>query len=152
MTTLAPPALSFFVRGVPVTKGSLVAVSRNRADGSSYATLFEQSGAKLTEWRALIATGAKRAMGREMPFSGPLYVQLRFFFPRPPSHSKAQRAIPWVYGNHRYDVDKLCRAALDAIGDAAIWKDDSQVAVLHSDKRYCDEDERPGVRIEVSSL
>jgi Holliday junction resolvase RusA-like endonuclease len=112
----------------------------------------EVTGARLDEWRALIATAAARAMKQEMPFTGPVQVQLTFYFPRPKSHTVAQREQPYVTTRERYDVDKLSRAVLDALTTSACYGDDSQVAHLEATKYYAMPNEKPGVAITVEAL
>lgn len=146
----APPAISVFVTGNPQTKGSLHFWHRWAANGRCMTGTSEQGGPRLAEWRALIATAGKRAMRQEPPLSGPLRVCLSFWFAQPKT-VKPDR-LPWVYGNKRHDLDKLARACLDAMTDAAVWHDDSQVSVLLCDKRFADAAQRPGVLITVEAL
>lgn len=149
----SPPAIRIFVRGQPLTKGSLHVWHSWRANGSCVTGVSEQSGPALKEWRALIATAAKNAMRHELPFAGPVQVALTFYFPRPKSHTAAQRLIPYAYGNRKWDLDKLERAIYDALTDAAVWQDDSQVARnAGSEKRYVEGDEVPGVSITIEAL
>jgi Holliday junction resolvase RusA-like endonuclease len=49
------------------------------------------------------------------------------------------------------DIDKLCRAVLDALTSVA-WVDDRQVARLVASKRWPDEGEAPGASIRVRRL
>jgi Holliday junction resolvase RusA-like endonuclease len=49
------------------------------------------------------------------------------------------------------DIDKLCRAVLDALTSVA-WVDDRQVARLVASKRWPDEGEAPGASIRVHRL
>jgi crossover junction endodeoxyribonuclease RusA len=76
------------------------------------------------------------------PFVGPVELRLGFDLPRPAGHFGTGRnagvlkpsapAHPAVMP----DLDKLVRCVCDAITDAALWKDDSQVVVLHAAKRF----------------
>ena len=114
--------------------------------------LSEMSGPKLREWRALVATAAKRAMGQRPPFAGPVKATLVFYFPRPASHTKAERLVPWVAVKGRHDVDKLQRAVFDALTDSACYEDDALVVHVEARKLYCDGDERPGVVVTLEAL
>lgn len=145
-------SITFFVKGHAVTKGSLV--PRHRFDPSGNCRVFvtEEHGARLKEWRALVATAAKRAMGQRRPFYGPLRVVTTFYFARPKSHTAEQRAIPWVFVTKRNDLEKLERAVYDAISDSAIWMDDSQVVSHDSQKVYAQEGEQPGVLVSLEAL
>lgn len=152
MTTSAPPRFTCFVHGFPRTKGSLRAIHRKRADGNCFVSLVEDNGFELQQWRTFIATESKRVMKQEAPFAGPLRVGLTFIFPRPKTQTPEDKACPWVYGNRRHDLDKLTRACLDSMTDAAVWEDDSQVAMSLCEKRYMEGDERAGVLITVEAL
>lgn len=155
MATAAAPAavsLTFFVRGNPVTKGSLVPRHRFHPNGQCSVWVTEEHDARLKEWRALIATAAKRAMGQRPPFYGPVRVVTTFYFARPKSHKADQRAVPWVFVNKRNDLEKLERAVYDAISDSAIWLDDSQVVSHDSQKVYAGEGEHPGVMVTLEAL
>lgn len=159
MTAVAAPAMTFFVRGTPITKGSLIVRHRHgrydartkRCSCKNWPT--EDDGGRLKVWRALIATAAKRAMGEHPSFEGPLRVVTTFYFARPKSHTRAQRAIPWVVVLKRHDIEKLERAVYDAIGDAGnVWRDDSQVVSHDSQKVYAGEGEHPGVMVSLEAL
>lgn len=159
MTAVAAPTLTFFVRGNPVTKGSMIIRHRHgrydaRTKGctcSNWPT--EDNGARLKEWRELIATAAKNAMGEQPPFYGPLRVVTTFYFARPKAHTREQRAVPWVIVNKRHDIEKLDRAVYDAIGDAGnVWLDDSQVVSHDSQKVYAGVGEHPGVMVMLETL
>jgi len=76
--------------------------------------------------------------------TGPVRVRLCFALPRP------QRLSRQASRSHvkRPDVDKLARAALDAL-TGVLWKDDSQVCSLTAIKTYARPDEAPHVIIQV---
>lgn len=73
-------------------------------------------------------------------------VRLRFALPRPKSLSRQ------VKPSHtkRPDVDKLARAALDAL-TGILWKDDSQVTSLNASKIYAGVDEPPKLTVTVTT-
>jgi Holliday junction resolvase RusA-like endonuclease len=142
-------AITFFVEGTPRTKGSLRALQRRRPDGSTYVTLIEQGGPALALWRALVTTEAKRQMRGALPFAGPCRVHCVFYFAPP---RKRPDNSPYAWGGKRHDLDKLERAIYDALTDAAVWQDDSQVATNFSEKRYAGEGIPAGVFVEVDQL
>lgn len=158
MNVAAPPptALSFFVRGVPMPKGSVVVRHQH---GSILAGIgvrcacrqwvVPQADARLAEWDALVATAAKMAMRGMLPFEGFVRVSATFYFERPKSHGKAMRAIPWVA---KPDSDKLLRSLFDAMTSAAVWRDDAFAMVGRVDKIYCDGFEQAGAQIEIEAL
>lgn len=73
--------------------------------------------------------------------TGPVRVRLRFALPRPVSLSRRVSSH-----TKRPDVDKLARAALDAL-TGVLFKDDSQVTRLTASKEYAAMDEPPHVTI-----
>lgn len=156
MTTATRTAIAFFVAGRPQTKGSMIVRHRHgSSNGMGRCTcqnwVTEMAGGRLAEWNDHIARQAARAMKGAMPIEGAATVRLTFYFPRPVSHTKAQRQSPWVAVNKRYDIEKLVRSVHDALTQAAVWIDDGLACELHTSKRYADETagERPGVWIEV---
>ena len=162
MTAAAPPAISFFCRGRPVAKGSIVVRhvhgerTRHPRTGKptctcrNYAVAVQD--AKLDEWTRLLATAAARAMGGRLPFTGPVLVCCDFWFARPVSHTRAQRQERYVTTTGRNDSDKLVRSVLDAMQLAACYGNDSQVQLGHVLKMYCEGDERPGVLVTLEAL
>lgn len=149
--------VSFFCRGKPVAKGSMIVrhihgqwVAPKQCTCRNYAVAVDD--ARLQEWHDLLATAAARAMKNRPPFEGAVRVTMTFFYERPKSHTRAQRASRWVIAKGRNDSDKLARAVLDACTSAAVWDDDSQAMLGAVDKLYCDEDERPGVMVSLEAL
>lgn len=129
--------VSFFVPGNPVAQGSMKAV-RNHATGQ--AMLTSTSGQNLKHWRDAIGLTARQQV-TDIIDEGPVCLSLWFLVSRPKSAPK-KRTHPSV----KPDIDKLTRAALDALSGIA-YRDDAQVVSLHVGKRYCQEDEQPGVQV-----
>lgn len=126
--------LAFSVDGLPVPQGSMKAfVVRGRA------RVTHDAGRELAVWRQAIAARA-RAAGAT-PQHGPVTVVLTFRLFRPKSRSKA--AMP----DRRPDLDKLVRAALDALTGIA-FLDDAQVVRCHAEKRY--ESSYPGLTVAIT--
>lgn len=125
----------FLVRGVPAPQGSKRAIT-NRYTGR--AALVESSK-RVKPWRADIREEAEKACPE--PFTGPVSVSLSFVMPRPKGHYGTGRnasilkesAPRWPVG--KPDLDKLARAALDAMKGIA-YLDDSQIVQLTVYKRY----------------
>ncbi|RZU30472.1 endodeoxyribonuclease RusA [Blastococcus saxobsidens] len=63
---------------------------------------------------------------------GPVSVAVVFTFDRPKSAPKSRRV--WPVTRSSGDVDKLLRAVLDALVDAGVMRDDSQVVRLTASK------------------
>jgi Holliday junction resolvase RusA-like endonuclease len=144
--------LRFVVWGVPKPKGSLRHVGNGR--------LKEQLEGSAPWREAVKYAGLEAVRGREgtgTPFatlSGPIEVDVVFTFPRPQSAPKRRRI--WPVTRRSGDLDKLQRNVLDAIVDAGLIEDDSQVVRLVGEKTYPDEHPaalpRPGARILVRTL
>jgi crossover junction endodeoxyribonuclease RusA len=122
---------SFTVAGTPVTQGSKIH-GVNPHTGKSY--VRESAGTKLDHWRSAIAAEARR-VGEGYWFTGPVRVELHFAIPKPASAPKLKRT--WPVKARSGDVDKLARAALDAITHVLIV-DDSQVVELRVTKDWAD--------------
>lgn len=95
----------------------------------------------LKGWRSAVSLECKRAMlaaGVAPGQAGAFQVQLFFVFDRPKSVKRDLMTV-------KPDVDKLCRAILDAVSDAGFWLGDQQVVVLSAAKRYSKWSEPAGV-------
>jgi crossover junction endodeoxyribonuclease RusA len=122
--TAAQLPLQFTVPGIPILQGSMT-TARGR--------IYAANSPTLRPWRASVTMHAVDAKHRhEHPgFTGPVRVQIVFWLPRPKTLPKKIR-LP----SKRPDLDKLTRAILDALTDAAIWVDDAQVQQLALVKYY----------------
>lgn len=133
---------AFAVEGIPRAQGSMVALGKGRMRHASRA---------LKPWRADVAKRARIAMrltGNAMPRRGDITLTVLFTLPRPRSVPVRKRPRPRV----RPDLDKLLRAALDALQGVAFY-DDAQVVRIACAKRYDDDaDATVGVRIAVEEL
>lgn len=74
-------------------------------------------------------------------------MQVVFYLERPSSISKRKRPSPIVPP----DLDKLCRGVADALSDAGVWGDDSQVVKLIAFKHYAD-DRDTGAFVQIREL
>lgn len=136
--------LAFRIDGVAVPQGS----KRLGRAGRSGRPLIVEDNPNLRAWRdsiTLQARSAARRAGwttpaRDVAVDVHLYVGL----PRPASAPRAR-----VHPVCRPDIDKLGRALLDGLVDAAVLTDDSQVTRLEVVKVYSD---NPGVDVRVSFM
>lgn len=84
-------------------------------------------------WRNLVSDNARIAMTREkftqFDKDVPVSVRITFLMPRPKTVKRHMPTVP-------PDIDKLCRAVLDALTDVGVWVDDSQVVNLEATKIY----------------
>lgn len=125
-------AVEFFVPGTPVPQGS----KRHVGNG-----VLIESARGLKDWRRAITDAAWSHAGLE-PWTGPVSVGLTFYVARPKGHHVAGDPSRPVKANApdvpttKPDLDKLVRAVLDAMTDAGVWRDDSQVVWLQARKAY----------------
>ena len=98
----------------------------------------------LPEWRRTLITAA-RAAHREEPMDGPVAVTVVFVFPR----AKALKDKPAPPHTSAPDTDKLCRAVGDALEQARVLVNDSQITTWHAHKRRAAPGETPGAHITV---
>lgn len=136
-------AVSFFVPGIPIAQGSKRHVGRG---------IMVESSKHLKPWRLDVT-----ALAREAHTGPPLEdatVDLTFVFPRPKAHYRTGRHAaelrPDAPERHtvRPDLDKLCRAVMDALTAAQVVRDDATVSALEARKRYGDQ---PGVHVLVAT-
>lgn len=103
--------------GTPVAQGSMRAFQHK----TTKAVIVTDSKKSLRPWRqAMTAT----ALGAGPCLEGPVAVRLIFTVPRAKSAKKTD-LVPYRATG---DLDKECRAALDAVVDAGLLRNDAQVA------------------------
>lgn len=127
------PSISFTVYGVGKPKGSTKAFMPK---GARFPVVTSDNkglkGWEQTirgELQVVMATTDKATLAAI--FGSPVAVGLRFHLPRPKSKKKAK------YPTTKPDVDKLARAAIDALSGVA-FKDDNQVVAVQARKVYAD--------------
>ena len=131
--------LSVWVAGRPAAQGSKKHIGNGR--------MIEQSK-YVKPWREQIVAAFLEqpyTVRAQWPIGGEVHVRLSFIMPRPVSTPK--RSTPPAV--KKPDLDKLARAAFDAITQSGAWADDSQATKLHASKRIAEIGESPGVRIDI---
>lgn len=96
------------------------------------------------DWKMIVRNEARRAWeasGDTSPWTGPLCVNLTFYFPRPKSHFNSRgelkpTAPKWHTG--KPDRDNLDKSVLDALTNLGLWADDKQVCDGRVRKLYGD--------------
>ena len=135
-----PPLVDYEVLGDPRPQGSHRALVPKQGGPP---IVIESAGQPLKDWRRSMVVAAREAwLGP--PLHGPVAVNLTFRMPKPQA---PQYLLPAV----RPDIDKLCRAALDSLTSARVYRDDGQVVQLHATKIYESVGSPPGVRVRVWS-
>lgn len=144
---------AFKVFGTPVAQGSMECLGQR---GRIRHLILDSKRVELQPWRGKITAGAKALLDRVGPMAGPLSVSVTFTVPRPPSVPLKKRAYPITRSSG--DTDKLLRAVLDALTDAELIKDDSQVIQSEAWKAYPDSPgipdrmDRPGALIRIEMI
>ena len=146
--------LTFSVVAVPKPQGSKRAfVVKGKDGGKDRAIVVDSDKGPLKGFRDAVRTDAVDAKPEGFtPFEGPLNVVLAFALPKPKVAERGPRR--WPTSKNAGDVDKLTRAVLDALTDAAVFGDDGQVVRLVVEKDYPNTPESawqasPGVRVLV---
>lgn len=118
--------LSFFVVGLPKAQPR----AKARAFGK-FAQVYNPKTAD--DWKMIVRHEARRAWeasGDASPWTGPLRVDLSFYFPRPKSHLRSNGELKPsapIWHVAKPDRDNLDKGVLDALTNLGLWADDKQV-------------------------
>jgi Holliday junction resolvase RusA-like endonuclease len=133
---------SLFIPGRPRPQGSKLAY------GSG--TRMVESSPHVKPWRADIRHHVLAERPEGWPLDEPVTLRLQFRFQRPKNHLSARGGLvpsaPYYHVLRTGDVDKLARAALDAL-TSVLFADDAQVVCLVVTKAYADPGEPEGMRL-----
>lgn len=121
--------------------------------------VMREQSAKVKPWRLTVKHAALDALGDAGPLLGPVTLEAHFLMARPKAHYRTGRfahelradAPTWCTARVG-DIDKAVRAVADALTEAQVWRDDSQVVRLLASMRYADPPQRPGARVSVRPL
>lgn len=86
---------------------------------------YHSNGKKLKPWRAAVKAAAVDALRGAGPIEGPVILDITVTVPKPKSAPK--RRTSWPVTRYSGDWDHLGRAVSDALSEAQVWGDDSQV-------------------------
>lgn len=129
---LMDPGAGFWVDGTPAPKG-VVKIARGRA------YYYAAPNTRLRDWtKAVIGKAVLWDTGPGWRSDAPMEVLMDFHIARPPSHylPNGNLRAPFANATPRGDLDKLIRGVLDALVEAKLMADDSQVVAIHASKRY----------------
>lgn len=131
--------IQFVVHGVPAPQGSKRHVGRG---------ILVESSKKVAPWREAVKWAAIRAMDGKPYLDGPIMATVHFFVPKPKSAKKGSRPVTRSSG----DLDKLLRSTFDAITDAGMIGDDSQIVSVSAMKQHVGDGESPRAEIQIVQL
>src|SRR5215469_944408 len=140
---------SVIVRGIPKPQGSKRPFAFKGKDGKLHASLVEQAGEALVDWRLAVIQEVRSSMlgGLWSKIeSGPVWVSINFYLPRPKSRPHD------VYCSVYPDIDKLTRAVYDALTIGGAIGDDKQIAKDEHEKLYENPSIPPGAFIDWGAL
>jgi len=136
------------VRGTPAPQGSKRHVGKG---------VMIESSAAVKPWREAVKAAAMTEYATMTAEA--VDVDIVFLLRRPKSHYGTGRNASTLRPGmaleaHRTkpDLDKLIRATLDALGDAGLWRDDSQVARITARKVYAMPAQYTGAIIRVREV
>ena len=130
------------VLGNPKAQGRPRAFVRGK-----HAGVYNPSNAD--DWKALVALAA-RDKRPESPISGPVAVDLVFFFARPKRLCRKKDPTGAIEHTAKPDRDNLDKAVLDVLTNLGFWRNDSQVWSGRIQKWYCAIGDSPGAEIRVT--
>jgi Holliday junction resolvase RusA-like endonuclease len=141
--------LRFEVPGLPEPQGSMRGFKTK-----SGRVLITSDNRRLSSWRRDAMVAAREMLDETGGghFENAVWVTLQFVLPRPKGHYGRRGLLPsapeYPTGAVK-DLDKLCRAAFDALTGAGVWRDDGQVIHLKATKAY---GEQPCTVVSVGSV
>jgi Holliday junction resolvase RusA-like endonuclease len=148
--------LTITAYGTPITQGSIRSLGKGRPSVHSNAKT-------LKPWRQAVKQAAADVMLTHDQLDGPVRVDLLLCFARPAAHWRSGRNAHLLRDRAPFrpitratgDIDKLARAILDALGQAGVYVDDSQVVDVRARKVWAGDEEalrHPGVHITVREV
>lgn len=134
--------LEFTVHTVPVPQ------PRHRAGfAGGKPKMFLPSGAKIHDFKSDLKKIVREQYDGPV-LSGPIRLSCLFLMPRPKDMVWKKRPMQRVPHVKKPDADNLLKGLKDAL-KGILWRDDSQVWVVHVVKEYHAGDESPRVSIKV---
>lgn len=145
--------ITFYVPGEPKGQPRPKAFARNFG-GKWMARVYDAGTAE--NWKSQIAIAAKQFIPAE-PLTGPLRVDLTFYFPRPKGHYRSGKNAHQLkdgaptYHTSKPDRDNSEKAVTDALTILGMWVDDSQICAGEVRKLYTD-GHRPGCQVDIAQI
>lgn len=123
-----------------------------------------ESSTKVKPWRQDVRAAAVAKIEETgwQQLTGPVHVSITFYLPRPRYHYRSGqhahelRPTAPVFVDKKPDLDKLIRSSCDALTQAGVYRDDSQIAEFVVTKKYAAgrwaEMATPGAVIDVAPM
>lgn len=139
-----------WVPGRARTKGSLKPMHKRGTNGARCKVWLTENGDFSVPWKKAIIAAVREACVCER-YSGAVEVHAFFRFEREDGVDTLSSGVPadWPTGHQYGDEDKLRRNLLDALTQSALLADDALVVGGQTWKRFCAQDEEPGVSFVV---
>jgi Holliday junction resolvase RusA-like endonuclease len=102
-------------------------------------------------WKAAVVDAGRKHCPA-MPLTGPLRVNLRFYFARPARLNRKKDPPDRVHHTAKPDLDNLAKAVLDAMTAAGWFCDDAQVCASELTKYYHAKGDSPGCVVMVQGI
>ena len=153
--------IEIIVLGTPAPQGSKHGYAVKAKGAYTGKVAQVESSAKVKPWRMAVKYAALEALPTRdgsAILTGAVSLEVTFRLPRPKGHYGTGRNAGTIKATaprrpaSRPDLDKLLRSTLDALGEAGVWLDDSQVVTVVGTKHYANNDEPPGATIWVQSM
>lgn len=145
-------SLAFTVPGKPIPQGSVRSLGKGRPSVHGNAD-------RLLPWRDLCITIAQQQMRASgwRRITEAVIVSVNFCYERPLSHYRKDGTVKptaprYPISRASADIDKTCRALLDALTVAGVLADDSQVVGLHAGKHWAAPGDGPFTRAWVRPI
>lgn len=133
--SMPPSTYRFRVDGIPVAQ------PRHRAScRGGFAKMYLPKSHAVHSWKDRVGTAAMTAA--KGVIEGAVKLDVAFVFKAP---KKSQSG---TFKISKPDIDNLVKALMDAITDAGVWMDDSQVVEIHAAKLFGSESAYAAVVIE----
>jgi len=144
--------IDLFIPGVPRPQGSLTGM----VSKGSNRVFMKYPDSTVQHRNMLVYTLAAAYEGEE--YCGAVILATTFTFPRPKSHfgtgknAQLLKATAPDWHIQTPDADKLLRLTGDAVTIANIIKDDSQIVIARSEKRWTSTEALVGTHVQVLTL
>ena len=149
-------SLNLRIYGLPAPQGS-----KSFKGFRGGKAILQESSKRVAPWRQDIMHQSRDQYGGE-PLTGPLSIEIVFWFPRPQTHYRViggelsnvikDNAPTHTTSAQQGDIDKVVRASLDGLSakcGGCVIADDSLVVRLSCEKRYVTHAEACGAEITV---